>query len=142
MHTEMNIKSNASRARNITYWVLTVALAWELAFGGLSDLFQLQYVREIVAHLGYPTYLLSIIGFWKLLGAIVLLLPRFPLQKEWAYAGSFFVFTGAAASRIAASDGFGDWIGPVIGACVTVASWALRPLSRRFAPNQVATSGQ
>jgi DoxX-like family len=102
----VNARPNASRTRTITYWILTVGLAWELGFGGVSDLMRLQYVRVIVAHLGYPPYLLSIIGFWKVLAAIVLLVPRFPVVKEWAYAGSFFVFMGAAASHMAAGDGF------------------------------------
>jgi DoxX-like family len=124
---------NASRTLKVTYWILTVGLAWELGFGGVSDLMRLQYVRVIVAHLGYPPYLLSILGFWKVLAAIVLLVPQFPLVKEWAYAGSFFVFTGAAASHIAAGDGFQGWIGPAIGVAITVASWALRPASRRVA---------
>ncbi len=105
-----------------------------IGLGGVSDLMRLQYVRVIVAHLGYPPYLLGIIGFWKVLAAIVLLVPRFPVVKEWAYAGSFFVFTGAAASHMAGGDGFEKWIGPAVGAAVTAASWALRPPSRRVAP--------
>jgi DoxX-like family len=82
--------------------------------------------------LGYPLYVLAIIGVWKLLATIALLAPRFPLLKEWAYAGSFFVFSGAVASHIAAGDGFGHWIGPGIGAAVPAVSWALRPPSRRI----------
>jgi hypothetical protein len=128
---DVSATPDASRTLKVTYWMLTVGLAWELGFGGVSDLMRLQYVRVVVAHLGYPLYLLSIIGIWKVLAAIVLLAPRFRLVKEWAYAGSFFVFSGAAASHIAAGDGFGRWIGPAIGAAVTVASWALRPPSRR-----------
>ena len=129
----VNATPNASRTRTITYWLFTVGLAWELGFGGVSDLMRLQYVRVIVAHLGYPPYLLSILGFWKVLAAVVLLVPRFPVVKEWAYAGSFFVFTGAAASHMAAGDSFEKWMGPVIGAAMTVASCALRPPSRRVA---------
>jgi DoxX-like family len=121
-----------TRIRRAAYWVVTIGLAWELGFGGLSDLLRLQYVRVTVTHLGYPLYLLTILGFWKILATVVLLAPGFPLLKEWAYAGSFFVFTGAAASHIAAGDGFGRWIGPGIGAAVTVASWTLRPPSRRI----------
>jgi DoxX-like family len=121
-----------SRRRAVLYWVITVGLAWELAFGGLSDLLRLEYVRVIVDRLGYPLYLLTILGVWKLLAAVVLLAPRLPLVKEWAYAGSFFAFTGASASHIAAESAAIDWLGPLIGACATVASWALRPPARRI----------
>jgi DoxX-like family len=114
------------------YWVLTIGLAWELGFGGVSDLLRLDYVRTTVEHLGYPLYLLTILGVLKLLATVALLIPGFVLLKEWAYAGSFFMFTGATASHIASGDAFIKWIGPVIGAGVTVASWALRPASRRL----------
>jgi hypothetical protein len=121
----------AKKAGTIAYWFFTVALAWELAFGGYSDLARLDYVRVIVSRLGYPLYVLTILGTWKVLAAVVLLLPRLPLPKEWAYAGSFFVFTGAAASHVAAHGRFLDWFGPILGAAVTLASSALRPASRR-----------
>jgi uncharacterized membrane protein YphA (DoxX/SURF4 family) len=124
--------SRSSRVRRNAYWIVTIGLAWELSFGGLSDLMRFQYVRVIVTHLGYPIYLLTIIGVWKLLAAIALLVPGFPLLKEWAYAGSFFVFSGAVASHIAAGDGVAHWAGPSIGTAVTAVSWALRPPSRRI----------
>jgi DoxX-like family len=130
----------SSRLRRTTYWIATIGLAWELGFGGLSDVMRFQYVRIIVTHLGYPLYVLAIIGVWKLLATIALLVPRFPLLKEWAYAGSFFVFSGAVASHIAAGDGFGHWIGPGIGAAVTAVSWALRPPSRRISGVSVQRS--
>jgi len=77
----------------------------------------------------------TILGFWKLTGAIAILIPRFPRLKEWAYAGIFFDLTGAAAS-CAAVGGYGAYgfhvIVPLILAGVTVASWALRPPSRKI----------
>jgi hypothetical protein len=54
--------SRSSRVRRNAYWIVTIGLAWELGFGGLSDLMRFQYVRVIVTHLGYPIYLLIIIG--------------------------------------------------------------------------------
>jgi DoxX-like family len=114
------------------YWILTIGLAWELGFGGISDLLRLDYVRSTVEHLGYPLYLLTILGVWKVFATVALLIPGFLLLKEWAYAGSFFMFTGAAASHIASGDALIKWSGPVIGAGVTVASWALRPASHRL----------
>jgi hypothetical protein len=83
--------------------------------------------------LGYPLYFFAILGFWKILGAIAILVPRYPRLKEWAYAGIFFDLTGAAAS-VAAVGGYGAYafhvIAPLVIAGITVASWALRPPSR------------
>jgi uncharacterized membrane protein YphA (DoxX/SURF4 family) len=83
-----------------------------------------------MAHLGYPLYFMTILGIWKLLGGIALLVPRFPRLKEWAYAGIFFELTGAAASQAASGDSAAHIIWPIIFAGLTVASWALRPPSR------------
>ena len=84
----------------------------------------------VLAQLGYPVYLLTILGVWRLLGAIALLVPRFPRLKEWAYAGAFFVYVGAAASWAARGGGMGYLIGPLAFAVLTLASWALRPPGR------------
>jgi DoxX-like family len=85
-----------------------------------------------MTHLGYPIYFLFIIGAWKLPCALALVAPRFPRLKEWAYAGAFFNYTGAAASHLLAGDGADKWVGPLVLAAFTLASWALRPASRRF----------
>jgi uncharacterized membrane protein YphA (DoxX/SURF4 family) len=123
----------------ISYWVMTMVSALELLAGGVTDLMHGRTalvagepVAEVLAHLGYPVYLLTILGVWKLLGAIALLAPRFPRLKEWAYAGSFFVYAGAVASGIVRGlDDPGTFIWPpLIFAVLTLASWALRPQSR------------
>ena len=118
--------------RILAYWVTTVLVVAELALGGVWDLLRLPYVRGIVEHVGYPVYFLTILGTWKVAGAVVLLLPRVPLVKEWAYAGTFFVFTGAVASHLFIGDGPGYWGQPLAVAALAVASWALRPPSRRL----------
>jgi hypothetical protein len=82
-------------------------------------------------HLGYPAYFLIILGFWKLAGAVTLLVPRFPRLKEWAYAGLFFAYTGAAASLLAVGDGAGAIAPPIAFAGLTLASWAFWPSDRR-----------
>ncbi|HZU09096.1 MAG TPA: DoxX family protein [Pseudacidobacterium sp.] len=122
---------------SIAYWLFTVIVAFELAAGALWDLLRIEYVRVVLTHLGYPLYLLVILGVWRVPGALTLLVPRFPRLKEWAYAGAFFDYTGAAASHLWAGDGVGQWIGPLIFAGFTLISWGLRPASRRlpeFAP--------
>lgn len=121
----------------IGYWATTAVVALELLAGGVTDLVHgptLLFVGEpvvlVLAQLGYPVYLLKILGVWRLLGAIALLMPRFPRLKEWAYAGTFTELTGAAASGAARGGGMGDLIWPLAFAFLTLASWALRPPSR------------
>ncbi len=82
-------------ARAVAYWVCTVLLAWEMAAGSMWDLLRIEYTRGVLTHLGYPHYVLFILGVWKLPCAITLLVPRFPRLKEWAYAGAVFNYTGA-----------------------------------------------
>jgi hypothetical protein len=118
--------------RSIAYWLFTVLVAFELAAGALWDLLRIEYVRVVLTHLGYPLYLLIILGVWRVPGALALLAPRFPRLKEWAYAGAFFNYTGAAASHLLAADHVSQCVGPLIFSAFTLASWALRPASRRL----------
>jgi hypothetical protein len=117
--------------RGIAYWFLTILVTYELAAGAVWDLLRIEYVKVVLAHLGYPQYLLLILGVWRISGALALLAPRFPRLKEWAYAGAFFDYSGAAASHSLAGDRIVAWIFPVIFCGLTLASWALRPESRR-----------
>ena len=75
------------RWRSAGYWLATVSVAAELGLGGIWDIARIPYVRDLVTHLGYPSYFLVLLGSWKVLGAVALLAPRRPLLKEWAYAG-------------------------------------------------------
>jgi hypothetical protein len=118
--------------RSSVYWLFTVVVGFELAAGALWDLLRIEYVRVVLAHLGYPLYLLIILGVWRIPGALALLVPRFPRLKEWAYAGAFFNYTGAAASHLLAGNGPSQWVGPLIFSAFTLISWALRPTSRRL----------
>lgn len=84
-------------------------------------------------HLGYPPYFAAMLGAWKLLGALAIAAPGFPRLKEWAYAGFAFDLIAAAASRAAVGDGAADIVAPLVFLALVVASWALRPASRRLA---------
>lgn len=117
--------------RTIAYWIFTLLIAFEMMAGGIWDLLRIEYVRIVLAHLGYPTYLLTIIGVWKIPCAIVLFLPRFLRLKEWAYAGAVFNYTGAAASHFFA--GYAGMGSPLVLAAITLASWGLRPLPHQLA---------
>jgi hypothetical protein len=119
--------------RTVGYWTLTVIIAWEMAAGSMWDLLQIEYVRGVFHELGYPLYLLCILGAWKLPCAMVLLVPRFPRLKEWAYAGAFFNYSGAAASHLLHGDAAKDWLGPLVFGILTLGGWALRPAERRLA---------
>jgi hypothetical protein len=134
------------KAKNIAYWTTTVLVAFFIGSGGVAQMAQFHAnPHGVVPVLGYPMYFFAILGFWKVLGAIAILVPRFPRLKEWAYAGIFFDLTGAAAS-CAAVGGYGVYafhvIAPLILAGLTVASWALRPQSRVIGILFRATSGR
>jgi len=118
--------------RSITYWLFTIILAFELAAGALWDLLRIEYVRVALAQLGYPLYVLVILGAWRVPGALVLLVPRLPRLKEWVYAGALFEYTGATASHLLVGDHGGQWVGPLMFSGFTMLSWALRPAHRRL----------
>jgi uncharacterized membrane protein YphA (DoxX/SURF4 family) len=121
--------ANSSRIRIILYWVATALIAAETATGSVWDLFQIPFVTTIIQKLGYPSYILLIMGVWKALGVIVLLLPRRARMKEWVYAGLFFIYTGAAVSHLVVGPA-GDAIGPFMFTALTLISWGCRPQSR------------
>ncbi|WP_242370635.1 DoxX family protein [Anaeromyxobacter sp. SG26] len=121
----------ASRRRAIAYWVTTLLVATELALAGVWDILRIPYVRGVIEHLGYPAYFLVILGVWKVLGAVALLVPRFPRLKEWAYAGAVFNYTGAVVSHLAVGDGAVALVYPIIQLGLVGGSWALRPPARR-----------
>lgn len=134
----------STRNKMVAYWAATGLLAAELALGGVWDVLRIPLVRDVVIHLGYPTYFLVILGVWKLLGAAALLAPRFPLVKEWAYAGAFFVYSGAIVSHVTTGKDMGKvWVLSVIIVLIA-ASWALRPATRTLARCAAAktTSGR
>jgi hypothetical protein len=115
--------------RRVAYWTTTAIIVFVLLSGGIGELLHLWGTLDTVTVLGYPTYFLTILGAWKVLGAGVLVLPGVPRLKEWAYAGVVFNMTGAAASHAFAAD-YGPYAFHVLVtlglAVVAVASWALQ----------------
>jgi uncharacterized membrane protein YphA (DoxX/SURF4 family) len=120
-------------ARTIAYWVTTALLALGYLAGGFGDLMQPAGFAEETAKLGYPALFFRILGFWKLAGAVVVLLPGLPRAKEWAYAGFVINLTGAAVTHVSIGDPPEELIAPAVMLAFAVASWALRPASRRLA---------
>jgi DoxX-like family len=127
-------RSRRYRIRIITYWTFTILLVFELAAGSLWNLLQIEWVRVQLKHLGYPLYFTYILGAWQIGAAAVIIAPRFPRLKEWAYAGSFFQFSGAVVSHLLAGDGVEAWLPPLVFLMFVIVSWALRPADRRL-PN-------
>ena len=121
------------KAKLIAYWITTILGPGSFVIGGVLNLKGGDEMTTGMNHLGYAPYFGKIIGFWMLAGAIVTLLPGLPRLKEWAYAGFVFLLTGAAASHAFAGDPFLEKVVPPLGfLAIVVASWALRPASRRL----------
>ncbi|KRF61886.1 hypothetical protein ASG99_24690 [Bacillus sp. Soil768D1] len=123
----------------IAYWTVTLLLAAAIMLSGIGQLMQYGGNVGLVTNLGYPLYILTILGIWKVLGVIALVVPGLPRLKEWAHAGIFFLMTGAALSHAFAND-YGNYgfhiILPLSYAALNIASWALRPQSRIFYTNK------
>jgi hypothetical protein len=119
-------KGSLTRGRAIVYWIATLAVVSELAVGGVWDVARIDYVRDVVEHLGYPPYLLTIMGIWKIPGAVALLTPpRFARLKEWAYAGAAINYAFAVASHVAVGDGISAVLAPAALLVLTAISWTL-----------------
>lgn len=116
--------------RNKTiYWIVTVFLSVAMLAGGIQQMLQVGGYNEIATQLGYPLYLLSIIGVWKILGVIAILQQKFFLLKEWAYAGFFFAMSGAATSHIIVGHSFAEVLPSLILLLVTISSWYFQPVN-------------
>jgi uncharacterized membrane protein YphA (DoxX/SURF4 family) len=120
-----------TKRNKIIYWAATLWLALGMASTGIVQLLQIKDEAAMMAHLGYPLYFLIILGVWKLLGVIAVLIPKFPLLKEWAYAGFFFAMSGAVFSHFASGDGAKEYFGPTLLLLLTVLSWYFRPADRK-----------
>jgi uncharacterized membrane protein YphA (DoxX/SURF4 family) len=113
--------------RKVAYWVTTSFAAMALGATGAANLLRVPAIRESLGHLGYPAYFAIILGTWELLGAAAIVAPNVPRLTEWAYAGIFFVLTGAALSHAAAGDPVGKVIVPLALLAVVIVSWTYRP---------------
>ncbi|MEX0967825.1 MAG: DoxX family protein [Bacteroidia bacterium] len=115
----------------IIYWIATVWLALGMTSAGIVQIIKIEEEVEMMNHLGYPTYLLTILGIGKILGVIAILIPKFPLLKEWAYAGFFFTMVGAITSHLILNDSFGEIFPPVLLLVLIAVSWYFRPAERK-----------
>lgn len=128
-----------SKTTKIIYWITTVWLASGMAATGIQQLMKEEVPGSVappgtygIAQLGYPEYFLTILGVWKLLGVIAILMPKYPLLKEWAYAGFFFIMSGAIFSHLATGSSAVEMIPATLLLVLTVISWYTRPETRRI----------
>ena len=119
----------------IIYWIATIWLALGMLSTGLVQLFKAREGQggvDMITHLGYPVYLLTLLAVWKILGVMALLIPKYPLLKEWAYAGFFFIMSGAIFSHIALRDGMNEIFPALLLLILTMVSWYFRPANRKI----------
>ena len=137
-----------TKRNKIIYWIATIWLALGMLATGLQQLFKVELEGAQappgvwgIKQLGYPVYFLTIISIWKILGVIALFVPKFPLLKEWAYAGFFFLLTGAIFSHIATGNSISEIFPSLLLLILTVVSWYFRPSdSKIFSVNQLNKS--
>ena len=124
-----------SKRNKIIYWVATLWLALGMTSTGIVQFMKVPDEVNLMSRIGFPAYFLTILAVWKLLGVIAILVPKFPLVKEWAYAGFFFAMTGALFCHLAVGDtGTRDYVGPGLLLVLTSLSWYFRPAERRLVP--------
>lgn len=124
-----------TRRNKIIYWIATIWLALGMLSTGAVQLFKAKEGQgglDMITHLGYPVYLLTLLGLAKILGVVALLIPKFPLLKEWAYAGFFFIMCGAIFSHIASGDSVDELIPSLLLLILTIVSWYFRPADKKI----------
>lgn len=121
-----------NKRNKIIYWGATGFLAFGMLTQGIAQITHTKGYVDIIIHLGYPVYFLTILGVWKILGVVAVLIPKFQLLKEWTYAGFFFVMSGAIFSHIALSDSMKEIFPSLFLLLLSVASWHFRPADRKI----------
>lgn len=124
-----------TKRNKIIYWIATIWLSLGMMSTGIAQLFKLKTGAggvDSIIHLGYPVYFLKLLVAWKIAGVVAVLVPKFPLVKEWAYAGFFFAMSGAAFSHIMVGDSFGEIFPSLLLLMLTVVSWYFRPAGRKI----------
>lgn len=115
----------------VIYWIATGWLALGMASTGIVQLLKVEEDVQFIIQLGYPRYFLTLLGIWKILGVVAVLLPKSPMLKEWAYAGFFFAMSGAVFSHLAVGNPIGEVAPSLLLLTLTIVSWYFRPADRR-----------
>ena len=117
------------KRNKIIYWIATIWLSLGMVSAGIVQLMKHEKEVAVFTKLGYPSYLLTMLGVAKILGVIAVLIPTFVVIKEWAYAGFFFMMTGAFISHMAVGDPFVEMAPSLLLLVLTLVSWFFRPLT-------------
>jgi hypothetical protein len=120
-----------TKRNKIIYWVATLWLALGMTSTGVVQLIKMKEEVAKMTQLGYPVYFLTILGVWKILGVIAILIPKYPLIKEWAYAGFFFAMSGAAISHLYIAQPVSEIFPSLLLLVLTIVSWYFRPAERK-----------
>ncbi|MBD2701538.1 DoxX family protein [Spirosoma sp. BT702] len=124
-----------TKRNKIIYWVATLWLSLGMLSTGVVQLLTMKEGQgglDMLTHAGYPAYLLNLLGICKILGVVAVLIPKFPLLKEWAYAGFFFMMSGAIFSHIASGDPIPEILPALLLLALTIVSWYFRPDTRKL----------
>jgi len=98
----------------LTYRITTVIFLVLIFLTAITDLTRMDFVAKPVKHLGYPDYLPIMIGTGKLIGIIILSIPKYSRFKEWAYAGFTVLFVSATTSHAIVGDPIGNILSPLL----------------------------
>ena len=128
-----------SKRNKIIYWIATLWLVLGMVSTGIVQLLKVEDEVNVITKLGYPSYLLTLLGVLKIMGVIVILLPKLAVLKEWAYAGFFFAMTGAIISHIAIGNA-NEIFPALLLLILTIVSWYFRPTDRKTASTNQQTS--
>jgi DoxX-like family len=107
----------------IIYWTTTgLIFLFEGVMPALTS--QSEMAKEGIRHLGYPEYFGTALALFKVVGAILLIVPQVSKRvKEWAYAGFAFDFLFASISHVAVDGFIGMSFFPLIVLAVLVVSY-------------------
>ncbi|SDI94165.1 DoxX family protein [Chryseobacterium jejuense] len=128
----METSNRSEKRTKIIYWIFTLWMALGMVSTAIVQLMKNKDELANFTNLGYPAYLMTIIGVWKLLGVIAILIPKRLLLKEWAYAGFFFVMSGAVISHLIVGDPAGRTFPAVLLLVLVIISWYFRPANRKI----------
>ena len=127
-----------TRSKKILYWLTTAVAALALATVGAADIVRAPEIMAGLMHLGYPPYFATILGVWLLLGVAAIVAPGLPRVKEWAYAGMFFLLTGAATSHAASGDQIANVLFPLVLLGFVMTSRTLLPAREALVAAELA----
>jgi DoxX-like protein len=122
----------------MAYWPATIMVAVLFAVPGAALMAKVPHFAAEMGRLGFPGYFLTLLGAFKVAGAVIILAPRLPTLKEWAYAGMMFDIVGAIVSHISVGDPPITVALPVLIGVLLTLSWASRPVARRLVAQRTA----